>query len=61
MSTDPTDRKSRSSRARMSGRERREQLIGIGRRQFAERGFEGATGCRGAWVELPGVESNHRR
>lgn len=43
MSTDPTDRKSRSSRARMSGRERREQLIGIGRRQFAERGFEGAT------------------
>jgi AcrR family transcriptional regulator len=27
----------------MSGRERREQLIGIGRKQFANKGFEGAT------------------
>ncbi len=27
----------------MTGRERREQLIGIGRKHFADRGFEGAT------------------
>ena len=27
----------------MTGRERREQLIGIGRKQFADKGFEGAT------------------
>ena len=36
-------RKARGARARMSGRERREQLIGIGRKQFANKGFEGAT------------------
>ncbi|MGG5258073.1 TetR/AcrR family transcriptional regulator [Phycicoccus avicenniae] len=27
----------------MTGRERREQLVGIGRKHFADRGFEGAT------------------
>ncbi|QKE85819.1 TetR/AcrR family transcriptional regulator [Arthrobacter sp. NEB 688] len=27
----------------MTGRERREQLIGVGRKHFADRGFEGAT------------------
>jgi AcrR family transcriptional regulator len=31
------------SRARMTGRERREQLIGIGRSLFADKGFEGTT------------------
>ncbi len=31
------------SRSRMTGRERREQLIGIGRRLFAEKGFEATT------------------
>lgn len=32
---------SRSSRTRMTGRERREQLIAVGRQVFAERGYEG--------------------
>ena len=42
--SDPSPSKpSRSGRARMTGRERREQLIGIGRKQFADKGFEGAT------------------
>ncbi|HEX6918144.1 MAG TPA: TetR/AcrR family transcriptional regulator, partial [Phycicoccus sp.] len=27
----------------MTGRERREQLVGIGRKHFADKGFEGAT------------------
>jgi AcrR family transcriptional regulator len=36
-------KKSRSSRARMTGSERREQLIGIGRKLFADKGFEGTT------------------
>jgi AcrR family transcriptional regulator len=35
--------KSRSRRKRMTGRERREQLLGIGRELFAERGFDGAS------------------
>ena len=30
-------------RQRMTGRERREQLISIGRAAFAERGFDGAS------------------
>ncbi|MGJ3507959.1 TetR/AcrR family transcriptional regulator [Enemella sp. A6] len=33
----------KSRRTRMSGAQRREQLITVGRRVFAERGFEGAT------------------
>lgn len=33
----------RSARSRMTGNERREQLIGIGRALFAERGVEGTT------------------
>ena len=42
--TDPAAVKpSRAARSRMTGRERREQLIGIGRKHFADRGFEGAT------------------
>jgi AcrR family transcriptional regulator len=42
--TDPSAVKpSRAARSRMTGRERREQLIGIGRKHFADRGFEGAT------------------
>jgi AcrR family transcriptional regulator len=40
---DSTAKKVRAARARMTGRERREQLIGIGRKHFADRGFEGAT------------------
>lgn len=46
MTPDPTlDRPARAprSRARMSGRERREQLIGVGRSLFADKGFEGTT------------------
>ena len=43
MSDVPTGKKSRGARSRMTGRERREQLIGIGRKHFADRGFEGAT------------------
>ena len=43
MTDDLTAKKARGSRARMTGRERREQLIGIGRKHFADRGFEGAT------------------
>jgi AcrR family transcriptional regulator len=31
------------ARSRMSGKERREQLIGVGRQVFAERGFEAAS------------------
>jgi AcrR family transcriptional regulator len=42
--SDPsTDKPSRAARSRMTGRERREQLIGIGRKHFADKGFEGAT------------------
>ncbi|GAB3498247.1 TetR family transcriptional regulator [Nocardiopsis coralliicola] len=33
----------RARRKRMSGRERREQLLGIGRELFAERGFDGTS------------------
>jgi AcrR family transcriptional regulator len=33
----------RNSRVRMTGKERREQLLQIGRRLFAERGFEGTS------------------
>jgi len=32
-----------NNRRRMTGKERREQLLGIGRRLFAERGFEGTS------------------
>lgn len=35
--------KAGTSRARMSGRERREQLIAVGRKLFAEKGFDGTT------------------
>lgn len=39
-----TSKNARPGRAaRMTGRERREQLIGIGRSLFADKGFEGAT------------------
>ena len=38
----PTPKKPKS-RSRMTGRERREQLIGIGRKLFAEKGFEATT------------------
>ena len=42
--TVPTTAKpSKTSRARMTGRERREQLIGVGRKHFADKGFEGTT------------------
>lgn len=43
VSDDAAAKKARGSRSRMTGRERREQLIGIGRKHFADRGFEGAT------------------
>ena len=43
MSVDPKTAKIPRSRARMTGRERREQLIGIGRSLFADKGFEGTT------------------
>src|SRR3954454_3910330 len=33
----------RSGRARMSGKERREQLLDVGRKLFAEKGFEGTS------------------
>jgi AcrR family transcriptional regulator len=38
-----TGRRSRTERVRMSGRERREQLVEVGRRLFAEKGFEAVT------------------
>ncbi len=38
-----TDEYPRSSRKRMTGKQRREQLLDIGRRLFAERGFEGTS------------------
>ncbi|WP_460435890.1 TetR/AcrR family transcriptional regulator [Angustibacter speluncae] len=39
-----TDARSKpSGRARMTGKERREQLVLVGRRLFAEKGFEGAS------------------
>ena len=38
----PAPKKARS-RSRMTGRERREQLVGIGRKLFAEKGFEATT------------------
>ena len=37
------DQPARTGRLRMTGKERREQLIGVGRALFAENGFEGAT------------------
>ena len=43
VATEPSTKRVAKSRARMSGRERREQLIGIGRSLFADRGFEGTT------------------
>lgn len=43
MSQDKSVKPPRASRARMTGRERREQLVGVGRKHFADRGFEGAT------------------
>jgi AcrR family transcriptional regulator len=39
----PVSRRVRSDRVRMSGRERREQLVEVGRRLFAEKGFEAVT------------------
>ncbi|MGB7449597.1 MAG: TetR/AcrR family transcriptional regulator [Ornithinimicrobium sp.] len=41
--TSPTGKIPTSSRHRMTGAQRREQLIEIGRRLFAEKGFEGST------------------
>lgn len=38
-----SEQKPRSRRKRMTGKERREQLLGIGRELFAERGFDGAS------------------
>lgn len=43
VSEDLTAKKSRVARSRMTGRERREQLVGVGRKHFADKGFEGAT------------------
>ena len=37
------DRRVRTERVRMSGRERREQLVDVGRRLFADKGFEAVT------------------
>ena len=39
----PARRSPATARARMTGEQRREQLIAIGRRLFAEKGFEGTT------------------
>jgi AcrR family transcriptional regulator len=39
----PTDRESPASRVRMSGKERREQLLDVGRALFAEKGFDGTS------------------
>jgi AcrR family transcriptional regulator len=39
----PSARRTRTERVRMSGRERREQLVEVGRRLFAEKGFEAVT------------------
>ena len=39
----PSSRRIRTERVRMSGRERREQLVEVGRRLFAEKGFEAVT------------------
>ena len=36
-------RRTRPERVRMSGRERREQLVDVGRKLFAEKGFEAVT------------------
>ncbi|WP_331272221.1 TetR/AcrR family transcriptional regulator [Motilibacter aurantiacus] len=38
-----TTRKSASARVRMTGKERREQLLDVGRSLFAEKGFEGTS------------------
>jgi AcrR family transcriptional regulator len=38
-----TEQPSRNGRKRMTGQERRQQLLDIGRRLFAERGFEGTS------------------
>jgi AcrR family transcriptional regulator len=38
-----TDQPSKTNRKRMTGQERRQQLLEIGRRLFAERGFEGTS------------------
>src|SRR6201982_1327029 len=38
-----TEQPSKNSRKRMTGQERRQQLLDIGRRLFAERGFEGTS------------------
>ena len=42
--TDPNDKpSSTTSRSRMTGKQRREQLIEVGRKLFADKGFEGTT------------------
>jgi AcrR family transcriptional regulator len=38
--TSATERSNRAARARMTGKERREQLLAVGRKLFAEKGFE---------------------
>ncbi len=43
VSPDPKSPKAPHSRARMTGRERREQLVEVGRSLFADKGFEGTT------------------
>ena len=39
----PTSRKASGARVRMTGQERREQLLNVGRKLFAEKGFETVT------------------
>ena len=41
--TDTEDRAARATRGRMSGKERRAQLVEVGRRLFAEKGLEGTS------------------
>src|SRR5689334_11211249 len=40
---EPTPRPTRVTRARMTGKQRREQLLDVGRKLFAEKGFEGTS------------------
>jgi AcrR family transcriptional regulator len=42
-SPEPPARPTRAGRARMTGKQRREQLLDVGRKLFAEKGFEGTS------------------